>query len=203
MYAMQADLSHCENVAELEDDILCFLPTVSDLDVFGFELELLNLQTQQLLPEAFRTVLLQRPQLQILVRPCMVDGHSIWQFQNDGKKSYSKAVRVPAQPVGGSCRQSILCCTFASACRSDNWHSTCRSCGLAGVSATTNCQAPTLSHKSGRRSFPKVLCAARGHRPRMHPMRSKGVCRVLLLQSSWGQSWNRRQQCPCTRGTTR
>ena len=95
VYAMQADLSHYEDVAELEDDILCFLPTVSDLDVFGCELELLNLHTQQPLPEAFRTVLLQRPQLQIVVRPCMVDGHSIWQFQDDGKESYPKAVRVP------------------------------------------------------------------------------------------------------------
>ena len=46
-YAMQADLSHYEDVAELEDDILCFLPTVSDLDVFGCELELLSLHTQQ------------------------------------------------------------------------------------------------------------------------------------------------------------
>ena len=27
-YAMQANLSHCEDVAELEDDILCFLPAV-------------------------------------------------------------------------------------------------------------------------------------------------------------------------------
>ena len=41
--AMQADLSHYEDVAELEDDILCFLPTVSNLDVFGCELELLSL----------------------------------------------------------------------------------------------------------------------------------------------------------------
>ena len=59
-------------MAELEDDILCFLPTVSDLDVFGCELDLLDLHTQQLLPEAF-TVLLQRPKLQIVARPCMVD----------------------------------------------------------------------------------------------------------------------------------
>ena len=97
---MQADLSHYEDVAELEDDIFCFLPTVSDLDVFGCELELLNLHTQQPLPEAFRTVLLQRTQLQIVVRPCMVDGHSIWQFQDDGKESYPKAVRVPPNPRG-------------------------------------------------------------------------------------------------------
>ena len=41
-----------EDVAELEDDILCFLPTVSDLDVFGCELDLLDLHTQQPLPEA-------------------------------------------------------------------------------------------------------------------------------------------------------
>ena len=99
-YTMQANLTQYEDVAELEDDILCFLPTVSDLDVFGCELDLLDLHTQQPLPEAFRTALLQRPQLQIVVRPCMVDGHSIWQFQEDGRESYPKAVRVPTNPRG-------------------------------------------------------------------------------------------------------
>ena len=89
-YTMQANLSHYEDVAELEDDILCFLPTVSDLEVFGCELELLDLREQQPLSEAFRTVLLQRPQLQIVVRPCMVEGHSIWQFQADGKEGTPK-----------------------------------------------------------------------------------------------------------------
>ena len=97
---MQTNLAQYEDVAELEDDILCFLPTVSDLDVFGCELDLLDLHTQQPLPEAFRTVLLQRPKLQIVVRPCMVDGHSIWQFQDDGRESYPKAIRVPANPRG-------------------------------------------------------------------------------------------------------
>ena len=97
---MQANLSHCEDVAELEDDILCFRPAVSDLEVFGCELELLDLREQQPLSEAFRTVLLQRPQLQIVVRPCMVEGHSIWHFQADGKEGYPKAVRVPANPRG-------------------------------------------------------------------------------------------------------
>ena len=74
VFAMQTDLSHCEDVAELEDDILC-----------------------------------------------MVDGHSIWQFQNDGKESTPKLF-VFRPTAGGSCRQSISCCTFAPACRSDNWH---------------------------------------------------------------------------------
>ena len=99
-YAMQANLAQYEDVAQLEDDILCFLPTVSDLDVFGCELDLLDLHTQRPLPEAFHTVLLQRPKLQIVVRPCMVDGHSIWQFQADGRESYPKAIRVPANPRG-------------------------------------------------------------------------------------------------------
>ena len=99
-YAMQTNLAQYEDVAELEDDILCFLPTVSDLDVFGCELDLLDLHTQRPLPEAFHTVLLQRPKLQIVVRPCMVDGHSIWQFQADGRESYPKAIRIPANPRG-------------------------------------------------------------------------------------------------------
>ena len=99
-YTMQANLAHYEDMAELEDDILCFLPTVSDLEVFGCELELLDLREQQPLSEAFRTVLLQRLQLQIVVRPCMVEGHSIWHFQTDGKEGYPKAVRVPANPRG-------------------------------------------------------------------------------------------------------
>ena len=77
-YAMQTNLAQYEDVAQLEDDILCFLPTVSDLDVFGCELDLLDLHTQRPLPEAFHTVLLQRPKLQIVVRPCMVDTHFGW-----------------------------------------------------------------------------------------------------------------------------
>ena len=102
-YAMQTNLAQYEDVAELEDDILCFLPTVSDLDVFGCELDLLDLHTERPLPEAFHTVLLQRPKLQIVERPCMVDGHSIWQFQADGRESYPKAIRVPAKPVWRNC----------------------------------------------------------------------------------------------------
>ena len=41
------------------------------------------------------------------------------------------------------------------------------------MSATTNCQTPALGQKSGRRGFPRVLCAARGHRPGVSPTRSR------------------------------
>ena len=185
-YAMQADLSHYEDVAELEDDILCFLPTVSDLEVFGCELDLLDLNTQQPLPEAFRTALLQRPQLQIVVRPCTVDGHSIWQFQEDGKESYPKAVRVPANPRGEIADRAFYA---APSLRHVEVATGIQHVGIAAeLSATANCQASTLGHKSGGRDFPGVLCAARGGRP--------GVCPIT-------QSRNRGQQRPGTRGTAR
>ena len=105
---MQANLSHYEDVAELEDDILCFLPTVSDLEVFGCELELLDLREQQSLSEAFRTVLLQRPQLQIVVRPCMVRA---FHLAVPGRRQ-RRLLQSSSQSARGNCRQSILRCTF-------------------------------------------------------------------------------------------
>ena len=63
-YTMQANLTHYEDITQLEDDILGFLPTVSDIDVFGCEVDLLELDTQLPLSEAFHTVLLQQKKLQ-------------------------------------------------------------------------------------------------------------------------------------------
>ena len=153
-YTMQANLSHYEDVAELEDYILCFLPTVSDLEVFGCELELLDLRASSNLCQRHSArVLLQRPQLQIVVRPCMVERHSIWHFQADGKEGYPKAVRCPGQPARGNCRQSILRCTFDPARRSGNWHPTYGNCGLAELPATADCQASIFGRSLAEGSF--------------------------------------------------
>ena len=95
---MQTNLTHYEDMMQLEDDILCFLPTVSDIDVFGCEVDLIDFDTQLPLPAAFHTALMQQRKLQIVVRPCMVEGHSIWQFQEGDRESYPKAVRVPVNP---------------------------------------------------------------------------------------------------------
>ena len=94
-YTMQTNITHYEDIMQLEDDILCFLPTVSDIDVFGCEVDLIDFATQLPLPAAFHTALMQQRKLQIVVRPCMVEGHSIWQFQEGDRESYPKAVRVP------------------------------------------------------------------------------------------------------------
>ena len=188
-YTMQANLTQYEDVAELEDDILCFLPTVSDLDVFGCELDLLDLHTQQPLPEAFRTALLQRPQLQIVVRPCMVDGHSIWQFQEDGRESYPKAVRVPTNPRGEIADRAFYAAPMLRRVE------VAMGIQHVGIAAWQSCQQLQIV-----RLPPSVISLAegtfqgcyvlRGGRPGVCPVQPKSVCGVLLPRSSWCQSRN-------------
>ena len=96
-HIMQVNLTYYEDLGQLEDDILCFLPTVSDVDVFGCEVDLIELDAQRPLTETFHSVLLQQKRLQVIIRPCLEEGHSIWQFQDDGRESYPKAVRVPCK----------------------------------------------------------------------------------------------------------
>ena len=101
-YTMQTNITHYGDMMQLEDDILCFLPTVSDIDVFGCEVELIDFATQLPLPAAFHTALMQQRKLQIVVRPCMVEGHSIWQFQEGEFESPS--IRVEKLLTGRSMR---------------------------------------------------------------------------------------------------
>ena len=100
---VQTNLTHYEDIVQLEDDIFCFLPTVSDIDVFGCEVDLIELDTQLPLPDAFHTALLQQRKLQIVVRPCMVEGHSIWQFQEDDRASCPKSNTSPCQSTQRNC----------------------------------------------------------------------------------------------------
>ena len=97
-HIMRTNLAAYEDLAQLEHDVICFLPTVSDLNVFGCQADLIDFETRRPLTDDFHTVLLQQRKLQIIVRPCQVDGHSIWQFQDDGSDSYPRAVHVPLNP---------------------------------------------------------------------------------------------------------
>ena len=97
-YVMQANLTHYEDLTQLEDEIVSFLPTVSDIEIFGCEVDLFEPDTQLPLSENFHTTLLRQNKLQIIVRPCMEEGHSIWQFQESDRERYPKAVRVPINP---------------------------------------------------------------------------------------------------------
>ena len=183
-YTMQTNLTHYEDIAQLEDDILCFLPTVSDIDVFGCEVDLIELDTQLPLPKAFHTALLQQKKLQIVVWPCMVEGHSIWQFQADDRESYPKAIRVPVNP-----RREIADRAFYAAPMLRHVEI---AAGIqhVGFAAWEGCQQlqivklPPLSPKLRRWSFPRLLCPSGGCGPGLCSVQSKGVCGVLLPQQS-------------------
>ena len=148
-----------------------------------------DLHTQQPLPEAFRTVLLQRPQLPIVVRPCVVDGHSIWQFQDDGKESYPKAVRVPANPRGEIADRAFYAAPSLRHVEVATGHSTCRNSRPG-----RRCQQLQIVKLP-----PSVISLAEGTFQGCYVLREvaapgcvqygpKGVCGVLLPRSSWGQS---------------
>lgn len=94
-YHMPTNLAQYEELSQLEDDIVSFLPTVSDIDVFGCEVDLIEPDTQLPLRATFGSTLLQKNRLQIIVRPCMEEGQSVWQFQDSDRDGYPKAVRVP------------------------------------------------------------------------------------------------------------
>ena len=44
---MPANMEHCECLDQLEDDVVNFLPSVADIDVFGCEVDLVRLDTHQ------------------------------------------------------------------------------------------------------------------------------------------------------------
>ena len=54
-YHMPANLAHYEDLSQLEDDIVSFLPTVSDIEVFGCEIDLIEPDTQLPLRDPFHS----------------------------------------------------------------------------------------------------------------------------------------------------
>ena len=94
-YHMPANLAHYEDLLQSEEDIVSFLPTASDLEVFGCELDLIVSDTQLPLQHPMHSTLKKHSRLQVIVRPCMEEGHTDWQFQDSDREGYPKAVRVP------------------------------------------------------------------------------------------------------------
>ena len=100
-HTMPVCLDRYENLVQLEEDILSFLSTASGIDVFGCTADLIDPDTQLPLNEAFRSVLFQDKQVQVVVRSCLEVGHTIWQFQEEGRDlCCPKAVHVPCNPRG-------------------------------------------------------------------------------------------------------
>ena len=139
-YTMQTNLTHYEDITQLEDDILCFLPTVSDIDVFGCEVDLIELDAQLPLPEAFHTALLQQKKLQIVVRPCMVDTPS-----GNSKQMIERATLKPYESLSIHA-EKLLTEPFTQHLCFDMWklQQACSTQALRppGLSAAAESQAP-------------------------------------------------------------
>ena len=135
-YVTQANLTHYEDLTQLEDDIVSFLPTVSDIEVFGCEVDLFEPDTQLPLSENFHTTLLQQSKLQILVRPCMEEGHSLPQ-----------GCLSPHQSTQRDSRQSVLRSADASTCSyCERDQARWLRC-LARLPTAADRQTPVLSHQ--------------------------------------------------------
>ena len=91
-YRMPANFARYEDLSQLEDDVVSFLPTVADVEVFGCEVDLLMPDTKLSLRDPIHST---QNRFQVIVRPCIEEGHSVWQFQNRNREGYPKAVRVP------------------------------------------------------------------------------------------------------------
>ena len=167
-YTMQTNITHYEDMMQLEDDVV----------------DLIDFATQLPLPAAFHTALMQQRKLQIVVRPCMVEGHSIWQFQEGDKESYPKAVRVPVNP-----RREIADRAFYAAPMLRHVE-IAEGIQHVGFAAWQGCQqlqivklpSSVLSLEDG--AFQGCYAHSRGGGPRLCSVQSKSVCGVLLPQQS-------------------
>ena len=177
-YSTQANLTHYDDLTQLEDDIVSFLPTVSDIEVFGCEVDLIELDTQLPLSEDFHTTLLQQNKLQIIVRPCIEEGHSIWQFQDSDREGYPKAVRVPINP-----RKEVADRAFYAAPMLRHVEV---AAGIKhiGFAAWQGCQQLQIVKLPPSVISPRMLCPQGGCGPGLCPVQPKSFRRVLLTQQS-------------------
>ena len=198
-YSTQANLTHYDDLTQLEDDIIGFLPTVSDIEVFGCEIDLIEPATQLPLSEDFHTALLQQNKLQIITRPCMEEGHSIWQFQESDREGYPKAVRVPVNP-----RKEIADRAFYAAPML--WHvEVADGIKRVGFAAWQGCQQlqmvklppSVVSLEDGAFQGCYVL---REVVAGLRPVQQKSLRRALLPQQSGHRQRGGCHQCSCTRG---
>ena len=130
-YRMPVDIEQYECLAQLEDDVVNFLPSVTNLDVFGCEVDLVRLDTQQPLRDPIQDTLRKHSRFQVIVRPC-VEAHT-WHFHNDNRRGYPKAVRVPVNDLGAMPDSAFYAApTIRHVEEAQGLHN--RSCGMAELS---------------------------------------------------------------------
>ena len=120
----------------------------------------------------------------------MVEGHSIWQFQEGDKENYPKAVRVPINP-----RREIADRAFYAAPMLRHVE-IAEGIQHVGFAAWQGCQQlqivklPSSVLSLEDESFSRLLCPSRGGGPRLCSVQSKSVLRsAALLAESVLAKW--------------
>ena len=111
---MPANLAHYEDLAQLEDDIISFLPTVTDMEIFGCEVELLQCDTKLPLRDPIHSALQKQSRLQMIVRPCMEECRSRHQRigSSGSAAQFIKALtRMVCNAYGSLTSQRLVQCT--------------------------------------------------------------------------------------------
>ena len=86
---MPIDIAQYSCFDELEDDVVDYLPTVTALDTFGCEVDLVDPDTQQPLRGPVQDVLKAQTSFHLVVRPCMwvtANGTSRAKTVKDGRR---------------------------------------------------------------------------------------------------------------------
>ena len=94
------NIAQHDRLAEIEDNIVDYLATVTKLDVFGCEVDLVHPDTQEHLRDPIWNTLRINTSFNLVVRECMEVCQSKRQFQESEGQEYPKAVKVPANASG-------------------------------------------------------------------------------------------------------
>ena len=70
-YHMPANLEHYEDFEQLEDDVVNFLPSVANIEVFGCEIDLIRPDTRLPLRDPIQATLRKHNRFQVVVKPCI------------------------------------------------------------------------------------------------------------------------------------
>ena len=105
-YHMPANLAHYDDLSQLEDDVASFLPTVSDIEVFGCEVDLIVPDTQchceihptmqTYLDDPIWEVLQKNTQFTIVLRDCLAEES----FDGCPYRDFPQAIQVPMNLAG-------------------------------------------------------------------------------------------------------
>ena len=97
---VSTNIAQFDRFEDFEEHIVDYLATVSDLDVFGSELDFIHPTTQECLQDHVWDALQENKHFTLVVRECVEIFQSKEDFEDCAYRDYPKAVKVPASEAG-------------------------------------------------------------------------------------------------------